>query len=150
MNQVRKWQNQYLHSNTGDGTLPQATPGETRPKVGGARDKFLRGHFILFFCYSWFRLQSMAIHCNRRGVQTGTPHTSFFSCTVRMLNDVSHHIGSRTCSWVIQYGRLIVCSFSVPRLVPFCVSLLHLALLFPLLPVLCPEPLLPCGQRQGN
>ena len=28
--------------------------------------------------------------------------------------------------------------------------LLHLALLFPLLPVLCPEPLLPCGQRQGK
>ena len=23
---------------------------------------------IFFFCYSWFRLQSMAIHCNRRGV----------------------------------------------------------------------------------
>ena len=22
----------------------------------------------LFFCYSWFRLQSMAIHCNRRRV----------------------------------------------------------------------------------
>ena len=27
-------------------------------------------------------------------------------------------------------------------------SLLYLALLFPLLPVLCPEPLLPCGLRQ--
>ena len=24
----------------------------------------------LFFCYSWFRLQSMAIHCNRRRVWT--------------------------------------------------------------------------------
>ena len=29
-------------------------------------------------------------------------------------------------------------------------SLLHLALLFPNLPVLCPEPLLLCGQRQGK
>ena len=29
-------------------------------------------------------------------------------------------------------------------------SLLHLALLFPLLLVLCPETLLPCGQRQGK
>ena len=29
-------------------------------------------------------------------------------------------------------------------------SLLHLAPLFPPLPVLCPEPLLPCGQRRGK
>ena len=39
---VRKLQNQYLHSNRGDGTLPQAIPGGTRPKVGGAHDKFLK------------------------------------------------------------------------------------------------------------
>ena len=30
---------------------------------------------ISLFCYSWFRLQSIAIHCNRRRVQTDTPHT---------------------------------------------------------------------------
>ena len=36
--------------------------------------KFVRGHFYLF-CYSWFRLQSMAIHCDRRSVCTDTPHT---------------------------------------------------------------------------
>ena len=56
VNQVRKLQNQYLHSSTGDGTLPQAIPGGTRPKVGGAHDKILRGHFIFFvtvgFVYS--------------------------------------------------------------------------------------------------
>ena len=53
---------------------------------------------------------------------------------------------------VIHDERLIdrLFSLSVPRFVPFRVSLLYLALLFPLLPVLCPEPLLPCGQRQGN
>ena len=85
VNQVRKFQNQYLHSNTGDGTFLQAILGGTRPKVGGAHDKILRGHFI-FFCYSWIRSKSMAIHCNRWEVLTGTPHTSFFSCTVRMLN----------------------------------------------------------------
>ena len=28
---------------------------------------------------------------------TGTPHTSFFSCTMRMHNDVLHHSCSRTC-----------------------------------------------------
>ena len=38
VSQVRKLQNQHLHSNTGDGTLPQAIPGGTRPKVGGAHD----------------------------------------------------------------------------------------------------------------
>ena len=52
---------------------------------------------------------------------------------------------------VIHDERLIVSRrFSVPRFVLFRVSLLHLALLFSLLPVLCPEPLLPCGQRQGK
>ena len=50
----------------------------------------------------------------------------------------------------IHGERLIVCCFSVPRCVPFRVSILRLALLFPLLPVLCPEPLLPYGQRQGT
>ena len=51
----------------------------------------------------------------------------------------------------IHDERLIVSRcFSVPRFVPFRVSLLHLALLFPLLLVLWREPLLPRGQRQGK
>ena len=98
----------------------------------------------------------MAIHCNRRSVQTCTPHTSFFSCTVRMLNDVYHttlaQVSARTRHSILVpsmvSGWLFSRPFSVPRFVPFRVSLLHLALLFPLLPVLCPEPLLPCGRRQ--
>ena len=70
---VKKLQNQYLHSNTGDGILPQAILGRTgtRPKAGGAHDENLKRMKcvqILFFCYSWFRLQLMTIHCNRRGV----------------------------------------------------------------------------------
>ena len=56
VNQVRKLQNQYLYRNTGDGTLLSAILGGTRPKVGGAHDNFLRGHFIFFdtvgFVYS--------------------------------------------------------------------------------------------------
>ena len=47
VNQVKKLQNQYLHSNTGDGTLPQAIPCGTRPTAGGPHD-FFEGHFILF------------------------------------------------------------------------------------------------------
>ena len=42
VNQVKKLQNQYLHSNTGYGTLPQAILGGIRPKVGGDHDRFLR------------------------------------------------------------------------------------------------------------
>ena len=39
----------------------------TRPKAGGAHDKFYRGHFF-FFVAVGFVLQLMAIHCNRRVV----------------------------------------------------------------------------------
>ena len=95
---------------------------------------------------------------------TDTPHTSFFSCTVHASDSVhTHHMAQdeplnvsvqravmSSCN-AIHDERLIVSRcFSVPRFVPFRVSLLHLALLFPLLPVLCPEPLPPCGQRQGK
>ena len=51
---------------------------------------------------------------------------------------------SMSCVWVF------VLWFSVPRLFLFRVSLLPLALLFPLLPEPCPETLPPCGRRQGN
>ena len=44
VNQVRKLQSQHLHSNTGDGTLPHAILGGTRPKVGGAHERSI--HFI--------------------------------------------------------------------------------------------------------
>ena len=50
----------------------------------------------------------------------------------------------------IHDERLSVCSSLFLRSDSLRVSLLHLALLFPLLPVLCPEPFLPCGQRLGN
>ena len=54
-----------LYNNIGDGILSQALYGGTSLNgIGGAHKKFLSD----FFCYSWFRLQSMAIHCNRRGV----------------------------------------------------------------------------------
>ena len=50
----------------------------------------------------------------------------------------------------IHDERLSVCSLLLPRFVLLRVSLLQLALLFPLLPVLCPELLLPCGQRRSK
>ena len=37
---AKRLHNQFLHSSIGDGTLPQAILGGTRPKVGGAHDFF--------------------------------------------------------------------------------------------------------------
>ena len=81
----------------------------------------------------------------------------FFSSTAHVFHDVKYTTLAQVSArarhvifMVIHVVRLIVCSLCVLRLVPFRVSFLSLALLFPLLPVLCPEPLLPCGRRQGN
>ena len=67
VSQVSKLQNQFLHSNVGDGTLLEAINGGTRLTGVGGAYFFLKKN-VLFFCDSWFRLQSMAIHCNRREV----------------------------------------------------------------------------------
>ena len=111
-----------------------------------------------FFRHSWLRLQSMALHCNRRVVYTDTLHTSIFSHKVRMLKDVSHHVGSRTCLcaylifMVIHDERLIERLFFASL---FLALFLFVCLSFTLLfsshfHLFCPEPLLPCGQRQGK
>ena len=44
------------------------------------------------FCYSWFRLQSIGIHCNRRGVWTEHPHSAFFSHICILSSLCTHHI----------------------------------------------------------
>ena len=81
-------------------------------------------------------------------------HFSHAHCA-RLIMWITPH-GSSVCTsasfhlHTVHGEQLIVCCFSVPRFVLFRVSLLHFALLFLLLPVLCPEPLLPCGQRQGK
>ena len=100
----------------------------------------------------------MAIHCNRRGRGTQIHITRhFFSCTVRTLNDVHSHHGSKNVfvritpySWS---SMLCGCPF-IDSL--FLALFLSVCLSYPLLfsfhfyldPVL--EPLLPCGQRQGK
>ena len=87
----------------------------------------------------------MAIHCNRRGVHTDTPHTSFFYMhSARVFFGVqSHHMAQDEPLNMSVWRALITSSchhverltvsrcFSVPRFVPFRVSLLHFALLFP-------------------
>ena len=138
-------------------TLPQAIPGGTRPTgVSGAHNK-IWSDFLL--CYSWFRLQSMAIHCNRRwDVDRCTLHIIFLMRIARVwhITWLKASQGSSVCMHAsphlhaIHDERLSVCSSLFLRSDSLRVSLLHLALLFPLLPVLWPELLLPCGQRQGK
>ena len=91
-------------------------------------------------------------------VYTGTPHTSFFSCTVRMRDDVYHttwlknvfvRIRPYSCSPMISGWLIVLISLFLALFLSVC-PLFHPALLLPLPPVLCPEPLLPCGQRQGK
>ena len=132
MNQVRKLQNQYLHNNTGDGTLPQAIHGGTR-RLELVQLKII--FKVIFFLLQLVSLQSMAIHCNRPGVQTTTPHTSFSpaQCTISMM--YNHTTWLKTSHWMcpcsahsyhphtIHDERLIVSRcFSVSRFVPFRVS----------------------------
>ena len=42
VSQVRKLQNQYLHSNTEMALFLKRFPGGTRPKVGGAHEMFFK------------------------------------------------------------------------------------------------------------
>ena len=92
-------QNPFLPNHIGDDTLlPQAISGGTgtRPKAGVAHE------FISFFCYSRFRLQLIAIYCNRRWVQTvhlAHTHTSFSSVhNARAEQCVAQHMGSSVCT----------------------------------------------------
>ena len=82
-----------------------------------------------------------------------TRHFSHAHCT-RLIMWITPH-GSSVCMrasfhlHVIHDERSSVCSSLSLRSDSLRVSLLGLALLFPLLLVLWPELLLPCGQRQG-
>ena len=83
--QANKLQISFLQNNTGDGILLQALRGGT--SLNGLGSELIK-KLSDIFCYSWFRLQLIAIHCNRRGVWTDTPHTSFFSRTSHLIIDV--------------------------------------------------------------
>ena len=81
-NQVKKSHNPFLFNNIGDGTfLLQAIPGGTgtRPQDDGAHERTI--HFFFFEkigCCSRFRLQLIAIYCNRwRVCRQYTSHVTF-------------------------------------------------------------------------
>ena len=119
MNQVRKLQNQYLHSNTGDGTLLQAIPGGTRPKVGGAHDNFCRRSIHLFL----LQLVSFTVDGDplkpTGGIYMNTSHVIFLLYIKRVSKCVSHHMAQErvcahhTISMVIHDVRLIYRLFSL-------------------------------------
>ena len=88
---------------------------------------------ISFFCYSWFRLQLIAIHCNRRGCEQNTPHTVIFSCTFthvftpHMWLKVSHDVSckkerSSTCHHVSDLALSLhpLTSSSLSSVSTFC------------------------------
>ena len=95
----------------------QVPRGGTNPNGVGCELTF----FLLesLFCSSWFRLQLIAIHCNRRGVNRTSSHSAFFSRTLvqcprvhmhsmaqgnsgrvscKTLSSTSHHMSDRALS----------------------------------------------------
>ena len=78
----------------------------------------------LFVTVSWFRLQSTAIHCNRRAVYTDTPHARVFLDIFDFVH--TSHCGSRCRSVCLTKKSLMHMSSHVWA---FVVSLL------------CPHPL---------
>ena len=76
----------------------QVPRGGTHPNGVGSE---LTKIFLLesLFCYSWFRLQLMAIHCNRREVWTQHPHTTYFLAqlhTFHLCSQAPHGSWSRS------------------------------------------------------
>ena len=111
-------------------------------------------HFFLIawisFCYSWFRLQSIAIHCDSRRVYTDTLHTRLF---LDMFNFVhTSHCGSRCRSVCLIKSLMRMSShvwvFVVSLLCLLPLSLSRLYFLSHCLLVLCPAHQLPCGRNR--
>ena len=86
----------------------------------------------IFFCYSWFRLQSIAIHCNRRGSEDRyTSHetlsqTHWPCARITLRLKVSQRVSDK-----ITHAHVITC-LSVRCLFLFCLLALPLALLLSL------------------
>ena len=138
-NQAKNVQNPILSNNVKDGTLlPQVilVGTGTRPKAGG-------GHECNFFVNCllqqvWFTADSNLLQPTGVCVDS-TLHTSFFLCTMRVLNNVLHSTlapvsararftsstwSSMSCAWVS------VLLLSVPHLAFFRVFLLSLLLFY--------------------
>ena len=86
--QANKLKSLFLQNNTGDGIPLQAHRGGT--SLNGIGNELMRNFKLIFFCYSWFRLQSMAIRCNRRGVNRYTSHVIFLMQFAHLITCISH------------------------------------------------------------
>ena len=104
-------------------------------------------------CCSRFRLQLIAIYCNRQGVWTAHFIRHFFSCSEHALI-VAHHtawlknvlVRVMSSTWSSTLCGCPFLGLSVLHFVLFRVFLLS----FLLLPEPWAEPLLPCGCHRGN
>ena len=91
-NQENKLKSVSIQINTDDSIHLHARRGGTSLNgIGIELNNFLIAW--ISFCYSWFRLQSIAIHCNRREVLTDTPHTRLFLEHFDFVH--TSHCGSR-------------------------------------------------------
>ena len=84
-----------LHHESGEPIEEPIHPGQQR-RIQQGREVFSEGYFS---SYSWFRLQSIGIHRNRRCLWTEHLHSAFFShvCTCFILVHTSHCGSSSRC-----------------------------------------------------
>ena len=92
----------------------QVPRGGTHPNgVGSELTKFFAR---IVFCYSWFRLQLIAIHCNRRGVNITPSHTNFSRTFAHFILAHMHLHGSRCRTTCLHKKRSSTCHHVSDRL----------------------------------
>ena len=86
----------------------QVPRGGTHPNGVGSELTIFFLLESLFFCYSWFRLQLTAIHCNRRGVWTEHPHTAYFLAHLHTYHPCSHTPHGSRCRTTCLHERALI------------------------------------------
>ena len=95
--QVSKLQNQFLHTNVGDGTLPQTSRGGTRlTRVGGAHNIFFGDLFFVTVGFVYSRWRSTVTDGWCRQIHL-TRHFSHAHCT-RLILCISHRMAQVSAS----------------------------------------------------
>ena len=125
---ANKLENPFLQNNTRDDIFLPAHRGGT--SVNGIGGELTRFFYVISFFKSWFRLQSIAIHCNRRVCRQihFTRHFSHAVCIIHFMHITLD--GSSVCLYLhaIHDERLIVRSLSVSSCLSFsCFSLLFIS-----------------------
>ena len=117
-NQVNKLQSLSIQINAIDGILYQAHRcGTSLNGIGNDKNFWIDQNSS---CYSWFRLQSTAIHCNRRrGVDRYTSRDFFSHCTCvcttwwLRVSRRAHFTPSTCHPWCHPWCHMFECSLVV-------------------------------------